>query len=239
MDVIGVPITERGVLRLSRRIFEFTRLYGSIGLPLPHSLCLLAVTAPSRVFDLAYEYMNSSQLRVWSSLIAIIPDLAYRFPDNTMVCYLSDDSFKSSEKFGYEIASLLVKAKAYNKVNVSEWLSLFKSRISGRTASNMPGVNLLVADGYSWAYRVYVEFKAEKFISIDKLIPTPLDLLELIAYGYIGESVAVKAIRHAIRYLGEYIITSRNLTEAYEKLANDREYISLIENLNLVKPVVI
>ena len=40
-----------------------------------------------------------------------------------------------------------------------------------------------------------------------------------------------------MKYLGDYVVGSKDLTEAYEKLLNDREYLDLLRRIdpNIVK----
>jgi len=78
--LIGVPVTERGVRRLSRSLPELARRYGSIALPLPQSLCMRVVTSPVEAMDYALKLMNPSNFRVWSSLLLALKDLVLSNP---------------------------------------------------------------------------------------------------------------------------------------------------------------
>jgi hypothetical protein len=58
--IIGVPVTERGVWRLSRRLAVYARRYGSIALPLPQSLCVRIATGGGDALDYALKLLNHS-----------------------------------------------------------------------------------------------------------------------------------------------------------------------------------
>lgn len=235
--IVGVPVTERGVSRLAKRIILLAARYGSIAIPLPEGLCSRIIMGSRDTIDYALNFMNPSQIRVWSSLFDALRNLVLEEPQVEVLCYASEESYKASEDIGYAIATLVVKARAFNKVDVEEWLDLFKSRGSreslDKTARLLSRYEVVVADGYSWAYRLSRELPASRILAVDTLIPTPLDLLELIALNYVDRSYAGEVVAHAIRYVGEYILLSATLTEAYDKLLRDRGYLKLIERIGL------
>lgn len=232
MDVVvGVPVTERSVLKLVRLLWGLAESYDSIALPLPSSLCLEAVTASSRVLDIALKYMNRAQVRVWSSLLLELPRLAEALPDLAVSCYLPDNFYEHSEEVGYKIAALVVKAKVFNKVDVKEWMELFRQ--PSKYKVDVGNTRVLVADGYSWTVRAYREYGAKELKVAERLIPTPLDLLELTAYGYLEPENAEEIIKYAVRYVGEYVTLSKSLTEAYDKLVEDEGYRELLEKLKI------
>lgn len=232
MDVIvGVPVTERGVSKLSRLLWELPSSYNNIALPLPSSLCLEAVTASSRVLDVALKYMNRAQVRVWSGLLLDLFRLVEAFPNLTLRCYLSDNFYEHAEEMGYKLAALVVKAKVFNKIDVREWLEPFKPPLKSKI--NVGNVNVLVADSYSWTVRAYREYGARELKVADKLIPTPLDLLELTAHEYLKPGNIEEIIAYAVKYLGDYVIRSKDLTEAYDKLVEDEGYRELLDKLKI------
>ncbi len=66
-------------------------------------------------------------------------------------------------------------------------------------------------------------------MEIERLIPTPLDLLLLVRSGLLSWSCDVSdLVKFAIKYLGDYVLTSRDLTEVYDKLKGSEEYWNLI-----------
>ena len=91
---------------------------------------------------------------------------------------------------------------------------------------------MVVADGYRRFKEILSVSSWRRAEKLWRLIPTPLELLEMIAGGHLGEEHAEQAVRFSVRYLGDYVIGSRDLTEAYEKLLSDREYIDFLRRID-------
>lgn len=230
--LIGVPVTERGVRRLSRSLPELARRYGSIALPLPQSLCMRVVTSSVEAMDYALKLMNPSNFRVWSSLLLALKELVLSNPDVDVGCYAPEDTYATSEARGYAIATLTVKARAFGIVKPEEWLKVYKGQPTKAVIERVAGYNAIVADGYSWVVRLRKEVKPRKVLVVDTMAPTPLDVLELMALGYLDTSMARDVVDYAIKYI-EYIVTSFTLTQAYNRLLEDNGYLELLRRLKL------
>jgi hypothetical protein len=230
--LIAVPVTERGVWRLSKRLPGLVKRYGSIALPLPQSLCVKVVTSFTEALDYAFKLMKPAGFRVWSSLLHVLKDTVIGYPDVDIGCYTSEDTYAVSEARGYSIAALSVKAKAFNIVKPEEWLDVFKGSHSEMIVEMIAKYDAIVADGYSWTVRLKSEIKPAKVLVLDTLIPTPFDILELMALGYLDTSIAREVIAYAVKYV-DYIVTSFTLTQAYDKLLKDESYLELLKELKL------
>ncbi len=230
--IIGVPVTERGVRRLSRALHGIAEKYGSIALPLPRSLCMKVIVNYSEALTYALNLMNPSIYRIWHSLLITLRDLVLSHPNIDIGCYASEETYTVSRDLGYSIAILAVKARAYNIVKPEEWLEVFR-KPPRPVVSEVMKYNAIVADGYSWMLRLKEEIKPEKVLVADTMIPTPLDILELMALGYLNTSMVKDVVNYAIKYVGEYIVTSFTLTQAYNKLLKDSGYLELLGKLKL------
>ncbi len=231
--LIGVPVTEKGVGRLSRRLAELARRYGSIALPLPQSICVRVVTGSLDALEYALSRMGPANFRIWGNLLIALRDLSLDYPDVEVGCYASDETYAASEARGYAIAILTAKARAFNIVKPEEWLRIFEKLPPKTIVDRVAGYNAVVADGYSWMVRLRDEIKPKKLLVVDTMIPTPLDVLELMALGYLDASSVREVIEYAVKYVGEYIMTSFTLTQAYNKLLNDKGYLELLKRLKL------
>jgi len=80
--------------------------------------------------------------------------------------------------------------------------------------------------------RLRKEVKPRKVLVVDTMAPTPLDVLELMALGYLDISMAREVVDYAIKYV-EYIVTSFTLTQAYNRLLEDNGYLELLRRLKL------
>ncbi|HWQ16746.1 MAG TPA: hypothetical protein VNL13_02825 [Sulfolobales archaeon] len=235
--VIGLPRIERAVDMLSESIEPLLKSYGSLALPLPKSLCTDLVVegiggSEQSIEALSLKYYNPSLVRIWWSVIKKIPRLALEHPDSEIICYDEDTRPEKLEKASYRLASLLIRArlKIYERIDPRPWIEFFKPTSTG--SIEIPETPVVIADGYVRFKEILGTASWKKAEKIWKLIPTPLELLEMIAKGYLEEKHAEEAVRFSVRYLGDYVIGSRDLTEAYEKLLNDKEYLDLLRRID-------
>jgi len=69
----------------------------------------------------------------------------------------------------------------------------------------------------------------DQVVQVEEFIPTPLDLLLLVKSSIVEWNCNLESlIDWIIKYLSEYVVPSRNLTEAYDKLKRSREYRELV-----------
>lgn len=231
--LLGAPVTERGVSRLARKLELIARRYNSIALPLPQSICVKIIMDSVKGLDYALNVMKQSNLRIWGNLLLTLRDIIVENPDVNVACYASESTYINSEARGLAIATLVVKAKAYNVIDVDEWLRVFETMEPRELLERVLGYDVVVSDGYSWTLMLENLMKPSKVIPVDILAPTPLDILELINLGYVDRVYAREVIEYAVKYIGEYIVTSYNLTQAYDKLLRDEGYLGLLERLKL------
>jgi hypothetical protein len=69
----------------------------------------------------------------------------------------------------------------------------------------------------------------DQVVQVEEFIPTPLDLLLLVKSSIVEWGCNLESlIDWIIKYLSEYVVPSRSLTEAYDKLKRSREYRELV-----------
>lgn len=236
--VIGIPRIEAAVERLGGYLEDIARTYGSIALPLPRGLCRDLVgealgRGDDAVEEISLRYLNTSLTRVWWGVIRRIPDLALRSPEAEIICYDEDLDPLELMNTGYRIASLLIRARVSidRRIDPRPWIELFKP---GKVKSiEIPDARVIIADGYNRYLEIIKSTRWRIARTIGWLIPTPLEVIELIARGAVAKEYAEEAVRHAIKYLGEYVIGGRDLTEAYTRLASDEEYLSFLRRIGV------
>lgn len=167
-------------------------------------------------------YIPHSFYRVWRPVLDVI---ANRELD--VECYRTMYDISGQVDLGLKIAILVLKAKAYEKIDESEWLSTVPIR-SKPVKSNWNGV--LVIDDYIEYLLVRRAINPDKVLIVDLLIPTPIDLLVAIKSNLFSWKCSVsEVIDWCVEYLGEYIERSIDLTEAYKKLLGNKRYLNFLE----------
>jgi hypothetical protein len=208
-----VPFHERGYSRLAEYL-ERTTL--PVYLPLPVELCrepLLSGYLPSGLWGL---------FRVWSPVLEILRSRA------NYACYLTLDHARESVNVSTRLIVLVVKARVFEKVDPVEWLRALPERVDTRAPLDWRGV--LVVDRFT-DYAVLVKKRGEpaQVVVLEDFIPTPLDVLLLVKGGVITWNCDIgEVVEWAVKYIGDYVLTSRDLTEAYSKLRGSVEYLSLL-----------
>jgi hypothetical protein len=236
--VIGLPRIEAAVERLGADLEHIARTYSSIALPLPRGLCRDLVgealgRGDDAVEEISLRYLNTSLTRVWWGVIRRIPDLALRSPEAEIICYEEDLDPSELMSTAYRIASLLIRARISidRRIDPRPWIELFKP---GRVKRiEIPGARVIIADGYNRYLEIIMSTRWRIARTIGWLIPTPLEVIELIARGAVPGEYAEEAVRHSIKYLGDYVIGGRDLTEAYTRLASDEEYLSFLRRIGI------
>jgi hypothetical protein len=223
--VVLVPFNERGYERLCR-LLERIKLRAY--LPLPKPLC-----EPWQR-ELFLGRIPSSFLRVWSPLL----DLLSRGLPAGYTCYLELEDVEAGVEASLRIAALVLKARALGVVRVEEWLSAVPKPREPPLAS---WEGALVVDSFL-DYYVLVKKGAEgaDVVSVDSFVPTPVDLLSLVSAGLLEWKCPVEElIRWAVWYIGDAVVTSSNLTEAYDKLVGSEGYRELVEECTRQKSVLL
>ncbi len=214
-SILLVPFHERGYRKLARYLEETSSHY-TVYLPLPLEFCRKPVL-DERIFTGLSGY-----IRVWSSVLE-----ALRSCENC-VCYLTLDYFEKTLDFSVKLVGLVLKAKIFEKINPSEWLNLLPEKIEPKVPTTWSGV--LVVDRFiDYAVLVKKNVEFDYVSQLESFIPTPLDLLLLIRSGLIKWNCDISdIIKWVVRYLGDYVLTSRDLTGAYDRLVKSEEYLNLI-----------
>jgi hypothetical protein len=119
----------------------------------------------------------------------------------------------------------------FNKIDPFEWLMLMPERIEFNIPGNWSGI--LVIDRFVDYVLLMKRDMVINYVlqQLEEFIPTPLDLLILIKNNVVNWNCNVESvIEWIIKYLGEYVLFSRDLTEAYDKLKRSKEYRDLVVN---------
>lgn len=211
--LILAPLTEMGYYKLAEFLRKSARGIPTL-LPIPRTLCEEGYVGA--------DYVPLSLMRIWKPVLDLIDG-----GDIAANCYLKLEDLGKSVDTAVKLATLVVKARAYGKVDVSEWLSLLPRELELRvTRWN----GLLVIDKFTdYLLLTKSHVDIDRLIAVDVFAPTPLDLLILITQNVIDWKCSLlDAVKWVIRYIGDIIVSSRDLTEAYVKLIRDFEYRKLI-----------
>jgi len=243
--IVGMPFIESAATKVGELLESYIPHVDSVAIPLPKSLCYeIAIEGlgsrymnPEKLRDIALRYMSESHLRVWKDLISKIPSIARKHPDKSFNCYLSDQSYKKSQEIGFKLAELVLRYRITSGKGVKpvEWLKIYSSRESySKLLKALKHNDLVVLDEYRLFDKAQDILKPYRMLLAKKpLIPTPIDLLDLVLEGEINLENISRIAEFIARYLGDYIVTSRSYDEAYRKLLNDREYMKFIDELDL------
>jgi len=214
-SILLVPFHERGYEKLAKYLEKISL---PVHLPLPVELCrepILRKWASSGLWG---------YIRVWSPLMKFLSH--YR----GHTCYLTLRHFEETIDTSIKLLGLVVKAKVFSKIDLSEWLTLISERVKSSAPTNWSGV--LVIDRFvEYVLLVKRDVMVDYVLQLEEFIPTPLDLLVLVRSSVVNWNCDVKSIiEWVIKYLGEYVLFSRDLTEAYDMLKKSREYRDLVTN---------
>ena len=138
------------------------------------------------------------------------------------------DHVRESVNVSTRLIVLVVKARVFEKVDPVEWLRALPERLDTRAPLDWRGV--LVVDRLT-DYTLLVKKRREpaQVVVLEDFIPTPLDVLLLVKSGVITWNCDIgEVVEWAVKYIGDYVLTSRDLTEAYSKLRGSVEYLSLL-----------
>jgi len=214
--ILLVPFHERGYEKLVKYLEKINlRVY----LPLPIELCREPILR---------EYSFSglwSYIRVWSPLLEFLSS------HREHTCYLTLGHFEKTLDTSIKLLGLVLKARVFNKIDPFEWLMLMPERIEFNIPGNWSGI--LVIDRFVDYVLLMKRDMVINYVlqQLEEFIPTPLDLLILIKNNVVNWNCNVESvIEWIIKYLGEYVLFSRDLTEAYDKLKRSKEYRDLVVN---------
>lgn len=211
--LILAPLTELGYYKLAEFLRKSARGIPAL-LPISRTLCEEGYVN--------VNYIPSSLIRIWNPVLDLIDS-----GEVAASCYLELEDLRKNIDIAVRLATLVIKARAYGKIDVSEWLSLLPRELELRiTRWN----GLLVIDRFTeYLLLTKSRVNVDKLIAVDVFAPTPLDLLMLIARNVIDWKCSLlDVVKWVIKYVGDLIVGSVDLTEAYIKLVRDSEYRKLI-----------
>jgi hypothetical protein len=226
---IIVPRTEPSMALLGTLISTLSRRVECIALPLPREFCIKFVSNVLSSKDLSWvdDELGAGEARLWGPVLGVLKVLVRVRPEFNVECFHSMDYFLRAREAAVEIARLVLRVRVGGRVASEEWLDAFSGVIGVR---EFPECGNVVIDGYP--YEVLIR-GSTSVIVLGPIIPTPVDVLGLVALGYLGKSIIDRIVPFVVRYIGDYVVGSRDLTEAYGRLLTDHEYMALVRGLGL------
>ncbi|MEZ0394527.1 MAG: hypothetical protein ABWK00_05760 [Desulfurococcaceae archaeon] len=218
MDFLAFPFIEGSYAKLAR--FVAGASYSLVGVGVPREACggSLGIQLPG------------SFRRVWAPLLRALED-----PDvgGRIACLSSAEDFEEAVEAGYKVAALLVKATAFGRIDVDEWLGAASLGAPLARKALEAGCDALAADSYGSLLANVLEVRPQKVVVLDTLAPTPLELVGMIAAGLLPRRLAEDAVSYAVKYLRDYVIPSKRLSTAYRSLLRDPGYLKLLQSAGL------
>lgn len=203
--------------------------YKSLSLPLPQEFCRLAVLNPRDAVELLMGF-GSSFVRLWGWVPEFLRGIMVMEPSATIDCYDSIERLRRSVDLGVDIARLVIRYRLSGKVDYDTWLGLFRREV-GVISLTLPDQSAVVVDDYVQFIKNAARY--DNLILLGPLMPTPLDLMVLISIGELSTDYLIGAVNYVITYIGDYVVMSRDLTEAFIRLINDRGYVNFIRSTGL------
>jgi hypothetical protein len=200
--------TERGYRRLASFI-EGTQ--GLFAVPIPRNVCQALLEGRG----LPELDIPGGYIRLWQPILRLLGRLEGRIH-----CYAGVmDPAEVRSRFA-EIASLLIKADVYDRIDPEEWITAFKREVKPIQAIG----DFVVVDNYVDAYLELSRNKDADYITLDEIVPTPFDLLTLISLNELPLRLLQPIVRFAVVFFNEYLLKSPTITRAYRMLKRDEEY---------------
>lgn len=208
-----VPFHERGYSELAKLIRS---AYVKVYLPIPIELC----KSPELIKSPPCGF--SGYLKVWSPVLEALSECS------DCVCYGRFKSYAESLDLKIKLLALIIKARALGSIDPQEWLRAIPSSIEASAPLDWRGI--LVVDSFvEYTLLRKSGVALDRVIKIEELRPTPLELLLLAKTGNIEWRCSVEAlISWVVRYIGDYVVTTTSLSEAYNRLVSSNEYLDLV-----------
>jgi len=219
-------------LDFSREIEEYIRMLAE-GLPYSYVLAELKRSRllPQETSE-TWEYHAEPLLRQLGSLKRRNPRLEVR-------CYGSSSYEYFSSQLAVKIALLTMRAMASSRVDVAEWRRLLEEEAEAGREALEEEAELLA----SWAERYKTKTCVslvpksalagklrERGLKVEVLEvepdykPTPLETLKVkVAEGKAGDLEIERLVKAHVNYVRKFVLTSRNLDEAYRRWASSGE----------------
>lgn len=213
-ELILTPFNESGYSRLAEYLRRASR---RALLPIPRAYC------EGRIEEIERR-LPSTLVSTWRHVADIILKKQIEDP----ICYLEEVEIKDMVESGIKLAVLVYKSRVFGRIDIDEWISLVRREPKPRFTSWRGS---LVVDKYSEYYiLVRANVEVDRVVQVDLFAPTPLDLLYLCS-ARLARCVCslVEIVQWAVKYIGEYVMTSPNTSVAYRRLVSSPEYRDFIE----------
>jgi hypothetical protein len=227
--VIFIPRTESSLSLLRNALPMFIKRFGKVALPLPKEFCSIAVANPGNAVEMLREVVGEAFVRLWGWVPGFFREAMVEYPFAYFDCYYDMDRLRRSIDTSIEIARLVLRYRLGAKVDLNDWLAPFSSIEVVR----VPDDYVVIIDDYAVLRFFEKTHGFRDIVALGPLVPTPIELLELIALGILSREYLMGVIEHVVRYVDDYVVLSRDLTEALLRLINDRDYLSFIHSLDL------
>ncbi|WP_069806559.1 hypothetical protein [Vulcanisaeta thermophila] len=226
--MVALPRVERAMELLSHLLPGLALRFRDVGIPVPRELCVesLGRGTPGVIREL--ERISTTMARLWGWVPTFMRALLNLDPSININCYLDIEGVRASVNTAMELARLVLRTKLGGYVSDSEWLSAITTRRGKGIIDNA----VVVVDDYV-TYRELTSKFTVDVMALGPLVPTPVDLLYLVRVGELPRGRMGIVINYLVKYLGDYVVYSRDLTEAYGKLVSDLGYMGLIRELGL------
>ena len=217
---VFTTFTESGYRKLASFI---RRARGSVAVPIPGSLCEDARRLGPDT--LRKRGVPASFARVWRPVLGLLAST------NTprVECYLGEVDFEEARYRAVDVASLIIRADVYGVADLEEWVRVFR-----RDAQPVLELGeFTVVDDYVKAYATLKANPGAHYTALEEVVPTPFDLLALLALGELSRDLFGRLVEFSLRYFNDYLLRSVNLTRAYRRLVGDREYMDFLASHNI------
>lgn len=207
--LVLTPFTRFGYEKLARFLRSINH---KLFVPLPRDLCLV-----SNKVNLPRSFME-----IWGPLIDFLRE-GMVFAE----CYLNLEDLLNQINHGLDITLLVFKYKVYGKIDTLEWLSKIPSKLDVKI-NNWSG--LLVIDRFvDYMTLIKSGVNLDKLLAVDVFAPTPLEVLVLTVNNLLNWECSIESIIHwIIKYIGEIVLFSSDISNAYLNLIRDPSYRDLI-----------
>jgi len=209
--------TERGYRRLASFIEETQGLFA---VPIPRNVCQAVLEHKG----LPQLDVPAGYIRLWHPILRLLKRLEGRIH-----CYAGVMEPAEVRSRFAEIASLLIKADVYGKIEPEEWINAFRREVKPIQAIG----DFVVVDNYVDAYLELKRNTGVSYITLDEVVPTPFDLLTLISLNELPLRLLQPVVRHAVIFFNEYLLKSPTITRAYRMLKRDKECRVFLEENNI------
>lgn len=229
--LISTPSTESHVDFLNLAIPAMLKQgrFTNIALPIPRELIPVVVKLSiSSGKGPTVEFLRGSLGNAWlvthEPLVSLIIRLYQEYPwVNVVSSSPSLNEQRRLSRIAVEMVALTARSAISRPENVKDrWIRLHEeAKAILDKKVKMPENTLIVSIGYVHylRFRKYVD----DVVMIGELKPTPTELFYLYRGDY--DELFMEIVNWVVKYLGDIVPSSRNLTAAYRAILNDSNYL--------------